>query len=212
MTRPIMITSQQLYAVIQDQFGLHAYVNGNMDLHKMLERPIPINCLTRIAAARFWIPIEGVTHQDRHLDIPDSNLDGITTIYITDLSLWIMFIQSNVEQGKAYAWKLFPRMYANEIHVRPMNTVLKSEGWSIAPHSRIKSHVRTFANVCLRETQDYLAHYPVTISHAFNKQHLYAGNSKDTDIYTRVDYKAKDPDLAKMEDDIMKQIINSYRQ
>ncbi len=164
MRRPVMLTSHQLYNVIQDQFGLSDYLNGDMELHKMLEHPIPTHCLTRIAAAQFWIPIQGVTHQDRHLNIPDSNLDGITTIYITDLRLWIMFIQSNVEQGKAYAWKMmFPRMYMNDIHIRPMNTVLKSEGWSIAPHNVIKSYVRTYADVCLRETQDYLSQHPVTI-------------------------------------------------
>jgi hypothetical protein len=203
MHRPIMITSRQFYNVIQDQIGLYAYVNGDMELHKMLEHPIPTHCLTRIAAAQFWIPIQGVTHHDRHLDIPDSNLDGITTIYITDLSSWIMFIQSNVEQSKAYAWKIFPRVYANEIHIRPMNSVLKSEGWNIAPHNAIKSYVRTYADVCLRETQDYLAQHPVTIGIHPSTLNTHQVVTRRTSSCT-AQLPPRDPTLDKMEEAIMK--------
>jgi hypothetical protein len=205
-----MITALQLYNVLCDQFpDLHANAL-NLKLQDMLQQPVPCNCLTRIAAAKFWVPIDGVTHHNHNLQIPDSNLDGITTIYITDLRSWIMFIQSNVEQGKAYAWKMmFPRMYMNDIHIRPMNTVLKSEGWSIAPHNVIKSYVRTYADACLREAQDYLSQHPVTIG-------IHPSTNLNTQLVVKqratrfsAQWPQPDPALDELETEIMNQILNS---
>jgi len=198
-----------MHAVLQDQFGLYAQVSG-ITLLEMLEQPIPTHCLTRIAATRFYIPIGGITHWNRKLHIPQENEYGVTTIYITDLSLWIVFIQSNVDKHKAYAWKLFSNSFQNGI--RPMNRELLKAGWKIEVTVAMHHYLSQHWPECQHATQRWLEQHPVTIGHAFNKQHLYAGNSKDTDIYTRVAYKGKDPDLAKMEEDIMKQIINSYRQ
>ena len=141
MKRPVMITSKQLYNMLQDQFGLSI---GMMDLPFMLQYPIPTHCLTRIVAAQFWVPIEGVTRHDHDLLIPDSNLSGISTIYVPDLSKWIMFIQSNVDKDKAYAWEIRYNRTAPAVRIQPFNTKLRDAAWRVIVTDRIQGYVQLY--------------------------------------------------------------------
>lgn len=208
MQRPIMITALQLYNVLCDQFpDLHANAL-NLKLQDMLQQPVPCNCLTRIAAAKFWVPIDGVTHNNHNLHIPDSNLDGITTIYLTDLGTWIMYIQSNVDKGLVYAWEItytrpggqpgpFDLSLRDESwHIRPFNLRLRDESWRVDVTDRIYRYVREYINVCQFETK----------RHEFIRQVGTANLqvTQRTASFTADWFPSFYPDLSKIEEDIMK--------
>jgi len=153
MKRPILVTSEHLHAVIQDQFGLYAAVT-RMTLSEMIEQPIPIHCLTRIAAAQFWVPIEGVTHRNHELSISDSNLEGITSIYVTDLSSWIIFIQSNMDKDKAYAWQIYTGIEA----ILPINKRLKEHNWQVKITPTLKHYIVRYTQyVYSQSVQQHIA-------------------------------------------------------
>jgi hypothetical protein len=213
MQRPIMITALQMYNVLCDQFpDLHSNAL-NLKLQDMLQQPVPCNCLTRIAAAKFWVPIDGVTHNNHNLHIPDSNLDGITTIYLTDLSTWIMYIQSNVDKGLAYAWEIiytrpggqhgpFDLSLRDESwHIRPFNSRLRDESWRVDVTDRIYRYVREYINVCQAETK----------RHEFIRQVGTASMqvTQRTASFTADWFPSLDPALDELETEIMNQILNS---
>jgi len=206
MKRPVMITSKQLYNTIHDQFGLDAYVNGDMILHKILERPIPTHCLTRIAAAQFWVPIEGVTRHDQDLLIPDSNLVNITTLYVTDLSKWIMFIQSNVDKDKAYAWEIRYNRIAPALRIQPFNTKLRDAAWRVIVTDRIQGYVQLYFGACLREMHrdEYARQHPVTPDQA------YTASMQATQRVPRfaAQWPPNDPAMEDLETEIINQILN----
>jgi len=204
MHRPIMITSKQLYAVLHDQFGLYAFLNDDVtSVLKMLEHPVPTHCLTRIAAANFWVPIAGATRHNCDLMIPDSNLDTITTIYVTDLSKWIMFIQSNVDKDKAYAWEIMYNRSVPALRVYPFNKKLRDEAWRVVITDMIHRHVQDYTNVCYDETVRYLQQHPVTPNQAFNTPSVMQATQRVTIV--PADWPMKNTtELDKMEEDIMK--------
>ncbi len=165
MKRPVMITSKQLYNTIHDQFGLSI---GMVDLPFMLQYPILTHCLTRIAAAQFWVPIEGVTRHEQDLLIPDSNLVNITTLYVTDLSKWIMFIQSNVDKDKAYAWEIRYNRTAPAVRIQPFNTKLRDAAWRVIVTDRIQGYVQLYFGACLREFHgEFARQHPATPDQAY---------------------------------------------
>lgn len=214
MQRPIMITALQLYNVLRDQFpDLHA-TSLNLKLQDMLQHPVPCNCLTRIAAAKFWVPIDGVTHHNHNLQIPDSNLDGIATIYLTDLGTWIMYIQSNVDKGLVYAWEIiytrpagqhgpFDLSLRDELwHIRPFNSRLRDESWRVDVTDRIYRYVREYINVCQFETKrhEFIRQFPVTVPVGTASMQV----TQRTASFTADWLPSLDPELSKMEEDIMK--------
>ncbi len=194
-----------MHAVLQDQFGLYAHVTG-ITLLEMLEQPIPTHCLTRLAATRFYIPIDGITHADRQLRIPQENEYGVTTIYITDLSLWIVFIQSNVDKHKAYAWKLFSNSFQNGI--RPMNRELLKAGWKIEVTVAMHHYLSQHWPGCQHATQLWLEQHPVTLNHAIDARRYTATQHASR---FAAQWPMKSPADEWLEDEIMKQIINSHR-
>ena len=210
MHRPIMITSKQLYAVLHDQFGLYAFLNDDVtSVLKMLEYPVPMHCLTRIAAANFWVPIAGVTRHDCDLLIPDSNLDTITTIYVTDLSKWIMFIQSNVDKDKAYAWEIMYNRSVPALRVYPFNKKLRDESWRVVITDMIHRHVQDYTNVCQDETMRYLQQHPVTIGiKPSTNLNAHQVVTQRTPRFA-AQWPPRDPALDELETEIMNQILNS---
>jgi hypothetical protein len=197
-----MITTKQLYNVLHDQFGLYAFLNDDVtSVLKMLEHPVPIHCLSRIAAANFWVPIAGVTRHNCDLLIPDSNLDTITTIYVTDLSKWIMFIQSNVDKDKAYAWEIRYDRSVPELRVYPFNKKLRDESWRVVITDRIHRHVQDYTNVCQDETMRYLQQHPVTPDPVGTASMRV---TQRTASFAADWLPSLDPELSKMEEEIMK--------
>jgi len=209
-----MITALQMYNVLCDQFpDLHSNAL-NLKLQDMLQQPVPCNCLTRIAAAKFWVPIDGVTHNNHNLQIPDSNLDGITTIYLTDLSTWIMYIQSNVDKGLVYAWEIiytrpagqhgpFDLSLRDELwHIRPFNSRLRDESWRVDVTDRIYRYVREYINVCQFETKrhEFIRQFPVTGQVGTASMQV----TRRTATFTSDWLPSLDLELSKMEEDIMK--------
>jgi len=180
----------------------------NLKLQDMLRYPVPCNCLTRIAAAKFWVPIDGVTHNNHNLQIPDSNLDGIATIYLTDLGTWIMYIQSNVDKGLVYAWEItytrpvqpygpFDLSLRDESwRIRPFNSRLRDESWRVGVTDRIYRYVREYINVCQAETK---RHEFTSLVGTASLQ-----VTQRTASFTADWLPSLDLELYKMEEDIMK--------
>jgi hypothetical protein len=189
-----------MQSVLQDQFGLYAHVSG-LTLLEMLEQPIPTHCLTRIAAAQFYIPIERITHTDRKLRIPQENEYGVTTIYIMDLGLWIVFIQSNLDKHKAYAWKLLSNAFQNGI--QPMNQELLKAGWKIEVTVAMHHYLSQHWQECQHATQRWLEQHPVTLNHAIDARR-YTATQRIPRFAAQ--WPVQDPVLDKLQDELLNKI------
>jgi hypothetical protein len=133
MKRPLICASHDLYVALTVQNGMYSRIPQPY-LEDILQRAIAISSIQSILHCRAYVNIDSVTHQDNVIQIPEQNFVDAATIYLVDKVKWILFLQSNVNHGEAYAFDspVFMSGHQPEYYLsKPFNKALAQEGWHI---------------------------------------------------------------------------------
>lgn len=230
MKQPHYITSKRLEDILEHQYGIYHRANRShiWTLTDLLKQQYDVSILYRIYEegpisdtslyAIPYIPITGATAQQMTTDhpklvMPEKNFDGCISWYITDTAQWILWIQSAQDLSNVWAWE----MNLDELgSIQPFCESIRSAGWWLQPTDTLRRHIREWEehNEKAHEAEErarFERRFPRPTNHAFDTQGGYTVTQRTTS-FTADWLPSLDPELTKMEDQLMQQIINSYQQ
>ena len=227
MRGPYFITSHRLIDILELQYGLYHRVNRShvWDLTDLLKESYNISILYQIYGpisdaslyATPYIPIVGakVSHaitDNPALRIPKENFHDCISWYITDTAQWIIWVQSAQDMGKVWAWLIDTNGLGS---ITAFNDEIRKGGWYIKPGDTLRQHVAEWEAVCVHahESWQRSKQHPITPDCSFElpPDAMPVMNATKRIPRFAAQWPVQDPDLAAMEDEIMKQIINSHR-